>query len=122
MRKYIFGLFSISMLHLLGLAPTAAFASSDPIKLTIESLANVSGNGALEACGSAVHVDGVKPLLVTIKHDQSFYTVLTAPNGKWCVVFKRWTFDGQIEASATTLQKPGKMYLRSIDISQIQIR
>ncbi len=91
--------------------------AAEPVTLTIDSLVNVSGSGALEACGTATHKDGLKPLMVTVKHDESFYTTLTAPNGKWCVIFKRWTFNGEIDASATTLTQPGKVDFRSFKVS-----
>lgn len=104
-------------LMVLSLQSKRVFADSGNISITIDSLSNVSGNGALEACGTAVHPGGIKPVLVTIRHDQSFYTVLTAPNNKWCVVFKRWTFDGKIEVSATTLRDPGTMKFQNVNIS-----
>lgn len=97
-------------------------AAENPITVKVESLENVRGNGALEACGTAVHKDGIKPLMVTLKHDESYYTVLSGPNSKWCVVFMRWTFDGKIDVSATTLQNPEKMEFRTIDLSAIQKR
>ncbi len=97
-----------------------ALAADDPIKVTVDSLENVRGNGALEACGTAVHKDGIKPLMITVKHDASYYTVLSGPNSKWCVVFMRWTFDGKIDVSATTLQNPGTLNLKSFDLSQVE--
>lgn len=85
---------------------SGAMAHADDVTVTIDSLTNVSGNGSLEACGTAVSKDGAKPLLVTLKHDESFYTTMTAANNKWCVVFKRWTFDGKVDVSATSFKKP----------------
>ncbi|MEK6704217.1 MAG: hypothetical protein AABZ06_00345 [Bdellovibrionota bacterium] len=79
-------------------------AVADDITVTVDSLVNVYGNGAMEVCGSAVHKDGLRPLLVTVRHDESYYTTLTAPNNKWCVVVKRWTYDGKVEAGATTFK------------------
>ncbi len=76
------------------------------IAITVDSLTNLNGNAALEACGTAVHKNKIKPLIVTIKHDLSFYSTLTAPNDRWCVVFKRWNFNGEIGVSATTFQNP----------------
>lgn len=73
------------------------------ITTTIDSLTNVGNSSALEACGTSVHKDGIRPLLVTIQHDESFYTTLTAPNDKWCVVIKRWTNSGRVSATAVTL-------------------
>ena len=96
-----------------------ANAADDPITLKLESLENVRGNGALEACGTATHKDGTKPLLITVKHDESLYSVPTAPNGKWCVVFKRWTFDGKIDVAATTLVNPGNLEFKTFDISAV---
>ena len=90
-------------LLLLALLSTNAYA--DDITITVDSLTNLAGSQALEACGTAKHKDGTRPLAVTVKHDESYYTVLTAPNDKWCVVVKRWTFDGKIDVTATTLTK-----------------
>ena len=92
----------LSLAALLMVVAQGAFASGD-IAVAVESLTNISGNGAMEACGTATHKNGIKPLVVTVKHDQSFYSTLTAPNGKWCVVVKRWTFDGNVTVDATTL-------------------
>lgn len=78
-------------------------ASAEEITVEITSLSNIRQNGAMEACGTATHVQGVHPLLVTVKHDESYYSILTAPNNKWCVLIKRWTFSGRIEVGATTL-------------------
>ena len=81
----------------------SAFAANEPITVTIDSLTNISGNGALEVCGKAVHKDGKRPILVTIKHDQSYYTTLTAKNDVWCIVYKRWTSRGQVDVTAAEL-------------------
>lgn len=90
---------------LLLLLSSIAFSAGD-ISITIDSLANTSGNSAIEVCGTAIEKDGLKPLLVTVKHYGSYYTTLTAPNNKWCVLIMRWTFNGTVEASATTLLNP----------------
>ncbi len=79
------------------------------IKVEITSLTNTTGNGAMEVCGTAVDEKGIKPLLVTIRHDISFYTTLTDAKGNWCSVIKRWTFDGRVGISATFLQKPAEI-------------
>ena len=94
----------------------SAFAGEE-IKVTIDSLSNTSGGGSMEACGTASHVAAKKPLLVTIKHDQSYYTTLTAPNGIWCSVIKRWTYNGSIEVGATTLDGMGKMEFKTLSLS-----
>lgn len=91
-------------------------AEDGGITIKIDSLSNVRGNGAMEACGTATHKDGTKPLLVTIKHDESYYTTLTAPNDKWCAVVKRWTFSGNIEVGATTLQNPSEPKFQSFEL------
>ena len=118
MKTTIGILFSVFLLQTSSLAaPTAT--PDDPITIVIDSLTNVKGNGALEACGTAIHKSGIKPLLVTLKHGESFYTVLTAPNGKWCVVFKRWLYNGQIDVSATTFQNPGAMEFRPINTPEL---
>lgn len=79
------------------------YAANEPITVTIDSLTNITGNGSLEACGKAIHKDGKRPILVTLKHDQSYYTTLTAQNDVWCIVYKRWTYSGQITVTATEL-------------------
>lgn len=79
-----------------------AFAES-LIKVEIKDLTNVRGNGALEVCGVATHAQGIKPLLITVIHDASSYTTLTDRNGKWCTVFKRWTNDGKVLVSGSTI-------------------
>ena len=84
------------------LSGSVAFAES-PISLKITSHTNLRGNAALETCGTAVHANGTKPLMVNIRHDESSYTVLTDEAGNWCVVVKRWTNNGIVTASATTL-------------------
>lgn len=94
------------LLLLLTSYSTTIFAANEPITVTIDSLSNIAGNGSIEACGKAIHKDGKRPLLVTIKHDQSYYTTLTAQNDVWCVVYKRWTMKGQIDVTATELLNP----------------
>lgn len=84
------------------LSSSTAMASGE-ITVVIDSLTNVTGGGAMEACGRATHSKGKKPLLVTIRHDQSYYTTLTAANDVWCSVLKRWTYNGSIEVGAATL-------------------
>lgn len=107
----------ISFMFAVGISASAFAQDSGPIAVSVESLSNVSGNGSLEACGTAIHKDGIKPLMVTLKHDESYYTTLTGPNGKWCVVFKRWTFDGKIDVSATTLQNPSQFSFQEFQVS-----
>ena len=82
----------------------ANYASADEeVLTTVDSLTNLAGSTALEVCGTSIHKNGKKPLLVTIQHDESFYTTLTAPNNKWCAVIKRWTNSGKIDVSAIPL-------------------
>lgn len=108
------------LLGILVLVLTArqSFGDAEEITLKLTSLHNVTGNGAMEACGSASHKNGTKPLLVTIKHDESYYTTLTAPNDQWCVVLKRWTYSGKVEASATTLGNPGYFSLTPLTLNK----
>lgn len=87
-------------------------ANAAEIDLKITSLSNVRGNGAMEACGTALHSQGIKPLVVTVKHDESIYSTLTSGEGKWCVLIKRWTFSGEVEAYATTLDGTRKSDVR----------
>ncbi len=103
---------------ILGSVISLSVFAEEPIKVTIESLTNTSSGGSMEACGTASHSAGKKPLLVTIKHDQSYYTTLTAPNGVWCSVIKRWTYDGSIEAGATTLDSSDKMTFQSFKVNE----
>ncbi|MDR3608732.1 MAG: hypothetical protein P4M08_15315 [Oligoflexia bacterium] len=108
MRRIILPLMTIGALFC-----CAAYAASDPIAITLDSLSNLAGNGAIEACGTGVAQDGTQPVLITVRHADSYYTTLTAPNGKWCLVFKRWTFDGRIDVSGTTLRNPSEMNFRT---------
>lgn len=78
-------------------------SANEKITVNVESLTNGARSTILEACGTATHAEGVKPLLVTVKHDLSNYTTITNPDGKWCVLFLRWTNSGKIDVSATTL-------------------
>lgn len=80
------------------LLSAGAHAAESKIKVEITSLENIGSASAMEACGTAKHSDGLKPVLVTVKHGESKYTTLTSPDGEWCVVIKRWTFNGQIDA------------------------
>ena len=88
---------------------TIAFLFSMPVyaqsKITIKinELTNLASNTALEACGVAYHIDGIKPLIVTLKHDESIYTTLSSEDGKWCVVVKRWNYSGTVTGQASTL-------------------
>ncbi len=93
----------------------ASYANQD-IAVTVDSLTNVTGNGAMEACGTAKHSDGVKPLLVTLNHSESYYTTLSGPNDKWCVVVKRWTFNGKVQVSATTLQSAEDIHFQTFNV------
>ena len=76
-------------------------ANAGELSVKITSLTNTRGNGVMEACGEVENQTG-KTSLVTIKHDESVYTTLTDENGKWCQLVKRWTFRGEVNATATT--------------------
>lgn len=80
-----------------------ASAQSSKFNVKIIDLTNAAKSTALEACGTASHVDGKKPILVTLTHDQSKYTTVTDKNGNWCVLFKRWTNSGAIAVEASTM-------------------
>ena len=82
---------------------TSVSVFADDITLTIDTLDNVANNTALEACGTAIHKAGLHPLVVTVVHGGAYHTTLTAPNGKWCVMFERLDFSGTVDATATTL-------------------
>lgn len=90
-------------LALLALLTTTTSVAADNIEVKVESLTNGARSTVLEACGTAIHNTGIKPLLVTVKHDLSNYTTLTNADGKWCVLFLRWTNSGKIDVSASTL-------------------
>lgn len=77
--------------------------ANEKTTVTITSLTNGARSTVLEACGTATHIEGKKPLLVTAKHDESYYTTLTNADGKWCVLILRWTNKGEVNATATTL-------------------
>ncbi len=81
-------------------AAPLAFAD-DNIEVKIDDLTNVNGASAMEACGTAKHKSGLRPLWVTVTHDQSEYSTLTSPSDKFCVVIKRWTFNGETNATAS---------------------
>lgn len=93
-------IFLISFLILAGLN---ASADASKFEVKVVDLTNLAKSTALEACGTAKHTDGKKPLLVTITHDQSKYTTITDEAGNWCVVFKRWTGSGKITVEASTM-------------------
>ena len=80
-----------------------ANAQNSKFNVKIVDLTNAAKSAALEACGTAVHTEGKKPLLVTLTHDQSKYTTVTDKNGNWCVLFKRWTNSGAILVEASTM-------------------
>lgn len=80
-----------------------AFAQESPIEIKITSMSNTRNNAAIEVCGTAVHRDGTRPLIVTVLHDESSYSTLTAPDARWCTLIKRWTFSGKVDVQATTL-------------------
>lgn len=85
--------------------PALAIAEADPkIKVEVSTLTNVANSTALEACGTATHADGIRPLLVTITHAGAEYSTMTSPSGAWCIVVKRRSYDGKLEASAVTLK------------------
>lgn len=91
------------LIILLTLTSVNVFANASKFNVKIVDLTNLAKSTALEACGTATHSEGKKPLIVTITHDQSKYTTLTDEAGNWCIVFKRWTGDGAITAVAATI-------------------
>lgn len=94
---------------------TTVFAAESKFTVKIADLSNLAKSTALEACGTALHTEGKKPLLITLTHDQSKYTTLTDESGNWCVVFKRWTGSGAITVTAATMdftEKSGIVELR----------
>lgn len=61
----------IFLLSLLTLAGASASADASKFEVKVVDLTNLARSTALEACGTAKHADGKKPLLVTLTHDQS---------------------------------------------------
>ena len=94
-------------------------ANAAEIDLKITSLTNIKGNGAIETCGTAIHSKGIKPLVVSVKHNGSTYSMLTSEMGEWCALVKRWTFKGEIEAYATTLDGAQKSEVQIMGIVQV---
>ena len=90
------------LIKILTLTSLTTFAN-EKTTVKITSLTNGARSTVLEACGTATHIEGKKPLLVTAKHDESYYTTLTNSDGKWCVLILRWTNKGEVDATATTL-------------------
>lgn len=89
--------------------PSTLFAGDEDIKIEVTSMVNFARSTGIEVCGTAVHKNGVAPLLVTIKHTESYYTTLTAPNGVWCQLIMRWTSSGEVDVTAATLVEPNKV-------------
>lgn len=75
---------------------------ANDLEVEITSLTNIRGNGAMEACGFVKNQEE-KTSLVTLVHDESYYTTLTNEEGKWCQVIKRWNFNGNTAAQAKSL-------------------
>ena len=90
-------------LWVLSIMSTGVLANASKFEVAIVDLTNMANNTALEACGTAKHIEGKKPLLVTLSHDKSKYTTLTDESGTWCIVFKRWNYNGKITVQASTL-------------------
>ncbi len=77
-------------------------AWSVELDVEITSLTNIKGNGAMEVCGTVTGQQKATSL-VTLKHDESYYTTLTSKEGKWCQVIRRWTYDGKTSAVVRSL-------------------
>jgi len=93
----------VNVIALLYIVMSFGFADASEIDLKITSLTNTRGNGAMEACGTARHSDGMKPLIITILHGGSSYSTLTSDTDHWCALIKRWTGSGKIRVYAVTL-------------------
>lgn len=104
MYKIMRHILSISAVFLAVFSGVAYGQSDEEIELKINSVTNIRHNGAIEVCGTAIHKEGVWPIVVTINHDESFYTTLTAPNNEWCQLIKRWTYKGEVAVTARTLE------------------
>ena len=88
---------------LLAILSTTVFADTTKFEVAVVDLTNLASSTALEACGTAKHADGKKPLLVTLTHDKSKYTTVTDESGAWCIVLKRWNYNGKIAVQASTI-------------------
>ncbi len=89
---------------LLGLSALSITAiAADSIEAKVERMANVRGNGAIEVCGSVSPVTG-KAAWVTVTHADSKYSTLSSPEGEWCTLVRRATFDGKVEVSARAFE------------------
>lgn len=92
-----------------------SFAAGD-VEVKVLRMKNVAKNTVIEACGTAKHSGGTKPLLVTLKHDSSTYTTLTSATDDWCILFRRVTWSGDIEVGASTLQDMGTEIFERFDL------
>lgn len=102
MKQYI----SALLLVVIASFPLLAFTAEGAIDLKVTSETNFAKSTGIEICGTAIHKSGTTPLLITIQHDESYYTTLTAPNGVWCQLIKRWTYSGEFNVSASSLSSP----------------
>ena len=85
-----------------GLFILTANTYANELNVKITSLTNIKGNGAMEVCGKVENQIG-KTSLVSIKHETASYTTLTDIDGKWCQVIKRWSFNGETNATVREL-------------------
>lgn len=103
MKMTILKAAGLNLVALLFVAMSFGYADASEIDLKITSLTNTRGNGAMEACGTARHSEGMKPLIITILHGGSSYSTLTSDTDHWCALIKRWTGSGKIGVYAITL-------------------
>ncbi len=100
-------------LWILVILSTTVLADTTKFEVTVIDLTNLANSTALEACGTAKHTERKKPLLVTLIHDKSKYTTVTDESGAWCIVFKRWNYNGKILVEASTMdfsEKSGSVF------------
>ena len=72
------------------------------VVVKIESMNNLANNTAIEVCGTAASAKKAK-VAVTVTHGEAEYTTMASPRGKWCVVVKRWSFSGEVDAEGIEL-------------------
>ncbi len=94
---------SISAILTLSLSTNLLAETNTDIEVKVTSMKNVARSTAIEVCGTAVHKDGVQPLMVTIQHSESQYSTLSGKNSNWCALVARKTFTGDVDVSAMTL-------------------
>lgn len=93
----------------------SGFASGE-VEVKVNTMTNAAKSSLIEACGTAKHSAGVKPLMVTLHHADSTYTALSSASGNWCILFRRANWNGNVEVGASTLQDAGSENFERFEI------